>query len=164
MQVEPLGYSNDSNRYPYVLNDPLNAVDPNGLWQLTIAGGYYVGGAVTFGYNSGQWNVGGWLGGGSGISARLNIFDTGPAAPGFDVSARGQATANYGAIGGGLGMEYSLSTGSSTATVSLGIGQGYNVTTTYSDKDNKDSFTAFPTFGIGNSAYLGLGLSWRSKK
>ena len=78
LQPDPIGQAGGVNLYAYTGNDPLNGTDPDGLWQATISGGYLgVGGSFTFGYNSGQWNLGAWLGVGAGISARINPFDTG---------------------------------------------------------------------------------------
>ena len=76
-RADPIGYRGGSNLYAYVGNDPLNQIDPLGLWQVTISGGLEIGGAVTFGYNSGQWNVGAWGGVGVGFAVRVNPSDAG---------------------------------------------------------------------------------------
>ncbi len=47
---DPLGFGGgDVNLYAYVSNDPVNLVDPEGLWSVTIDGYYGKGGGIVFG-------------------------------------------------------------------------------------------------------------------
>ena len=70
LSKDPLLFAGgDSNLYGYVLNDPINGIDPYGLWSITISGYFGPGGGITFGKNPGgrtfhylQWGRG--LGGG----------------------------------------------------------------------------------------------------
>ena len=166
MQPDPVGYQSGVNLYAYVGNDPLNGADPSGLWQVTISGGIVgFGGSVTFGKNSGQWNVGAWAGVGTGLSARVNPFDTGSSASGFDVSAKGQANYNLGTLGGGgFGAQHSLTTGTDTVNGSYSTGFGSNVSGSLSwNSDNTGvNATGHATWGIGSSTFLGVGGTWTS--
>ena len=47
---DPISFAGgDTNLYGYVQNDPINFVDPEGLWSVTIDGYYVKGGGVVFG-------------------------------------------------------------------------------------------------------------------
>jgi RHS repeat-associated protein len=74
---DPIGEQSGINLYGYVANDPVNAIDPLGLWQFSIYGGSGLGGYLTIGRNSGQWNIGIRVGAGAGISANLDTSDSG---------------------------------------------------------------------------------------
>ncbi len=105
-QPDTNGYLGGANLYAYVNNDPLNQIDPLGLWQVTISGGLEIGGAVTFGYNSGQWNVGAWGGVGVGFAVRVNLSDAGLQTSGFQPSLRTGYNVNIGSLGGyGVGRQ-----------------------------------------------------------
>jgi hypothetical protein len=151
----------DLDIYAYVGNDPLNNVDPLGLWQVVVSGGYLgFGGSFTFGYNSGQWNVGAWIGVGTGISARINPYDSGASTPGPNVSAKGQANYSVGTFGGGgFGLQASSTTGTQTYNGSFSTGLGTNVSGSISSTG--DVHFA-PTLWIGSSAFLGVGGTWTS--
>jgi RHS repeat-associated protein len=154
------GTGNRGNLYAYVGNDPLNATDPTGLWQVTISGGYAgVGGSFTFGLNSGQWSVGAWLGVGGGASIRLNPFDSGAAAAGFDFSAGGRANYSLGQLGGGgFGYQHSFTTGVDTGSASYSLGYGSNVSGSVSVLDSQiSSYSGAATLGYGSSAFIGIG-------
>jgi hypothetical protein len=165
LQADPVGVEASPNLYMYVSNDPLNNVDPNGLWQFTLSGGWGLGGTLTFGKNAGQWNVGGWIGGGTGLSGRLNIFDTGPSAAGYDVSWKGQANWRLESVGGGgFGNQHSFFTGTDVVNFSYTITQGINILLTAEILPDYSigKVTVFPTAGGGTSAFLGIGGTWAS--
>lgn len=74
------------NLYAYVDNDPLNALDLNGLWQVTISYYALLGGTITVGNTSGlsgQWSVGGFFGAGLGAKVNVDTSSSEPARPGL---------------------------------------------------------------------------------
>ncbi len=60
--------------YGYVLNDPVNLVDPYGLWSFGGSFYYGLGGFLKFGKNNGKWFVRG--GGGVGLGGGLQWTPT----------------------------------------------------------------------------------------
>ena len=73
---DPIGEDGGINLYGYVGNDPVNLVDPLGLWQFTFSAGAGIGMTTTFGYNSGQANFGSYVGYGAGMSFRFQPEDS----------------------------------------------------------------------------------------
>jgi RHS repeat-associated protein len=159
-QPDPIGYAGGANLYAYVNNDPVNQIDPPGLWQVIISGGIEIGGAVTFGRNSGQWNFGAWGGAGEGLSVRVNPSDAGLQMPGFQPSVRTGYNVDIGSRGGfGVGSQIGLDSlgGSLTGTVYGSVSTplpGTNVTGSINSNGN---LSVSPAFGGGASAYLGAG-------
>jgi RHS repeat-associated protein len=65
-----------SNWFSYVNNDPVNWVDPWGLWSITIGIGWGPAIQVTIGINKGQITAGAAVGAGVGASVSINVGDT----------------------------------------------------------------------------------------
>jgi len=79
---DPIGFNGGaSDLYGYCLNDPINAIDPLGLWQFQVGGGYGIAGYITFGRNSGHWNFGGGVGAGIGLGFNYNPDNSDPNRP-----------------------------------------------------------------------------------
>jgi RHS repeat-associated protein len=79
---DPIGEVGGINLYTYVSDSPASLSDPSGLWQVTLGFGSFIGAEITFGYNSGQFNFGGYWGIGYGATATLDVNDSGCAAVG----------------------------------------------------------------------------------
>jgi RHS repeat-associated protein len=94
---DPLGEVDTTSLYAFVGCDPIGRNDSFGLWQFTIFGGVELGGYVSFGYNSGQFNFSLRGGGGFGAAISFDASDSGRQAPGF-AGAMGIA----GAVGAGF--------------------------------------------------------------
>ncbi|MDE2239118.1 MAG: hypothetical protein KGJ73_04220, partial [Rhodospirillales bacterium] len=56
--------------YSYVNGDPINNVDPLGLWEVSAYAGDGAAAEINFGYNNGQWNFGAY--GGVGVGAGVD--------------------------------------------------------------------------------------------
>jgi RHS repeat-associated protein len=142
LQADPIGYGGGSNLYAYVNNDPLNNVDPLGMYTLQIGGnmGYTLpfgisgtcfagiafdtqGGIASF-YGYG---VGVWLGAGASMAGAIAVSNA--------------QTVND--LGGG----------SANASVGLGTGGRVGLDTFVGPSDN--GFVS----GVGLSAGVGLGLT-----
>ena len=77
LREDPARFAGGQNFYSYVANKPVNRKDPLGLWQFTLGGGEGLGGRITFGNNSGQWNFGLYAGGDEGIFGKFDMSDSG---------------------------------------------------------------------------------------
>ena len=91
------------NLYEYVGNSPVEWTDPLGLWQFTITGGDVFAGSLTFGHNSGQWNIGAQVGLGGGLSLGLDLSDSGKHCKGYSGMATLEGTYGNGLFGASAG-------------------------------------------------------------
>jgi hypothetical protein len=105
------------------MNDPINLIDPIGLWSFTV-GGYNpftgLGGGVTFGQNpNGSYFGGVWGGGGFGGGASFNPDGTSPGykpgqcqdGPSVEAGSYANAGANFGPYSVGVGAGGGLKVG-----------------------------------------------------
>ena len=74
---DPARFGGGPNFYPYVTNNSVNRKDPRGLWQVTVGGGEFLGGDITFGSNGGQWNLGLYTGVGEGLFFKIDPSNSG---------------------------------------------------------------------------------------
>ena len=141
---DPIGEQGGINLYGYVGNNPINGIDPLGLWQVTVYGGATLGGYLSFGYSpsTGQRNFSVRIGGGVGVSASYDPSDGGCKKGGFIplsmAGSAGNLLAGIGAEGtaGPDAVYYSVSgrLGLSTKTWGGSVGgPNGNVAPSFSD-------------------------------
>lgn len=71
-QVDPIGLMGGMNPYAYVGNNPVNFIDPSGLWSLSIEGYLGVGVGASISYNNGTLEILGKFGVGLGLGVGLD--------------------------------------------------------------------------------------------
>jgi RHS repeat-associated protein len=155
---DPIGENGGINLYGYVVNSPVNYIDPLGLWQVTFGGGAGVGGLITFGYNSGQFNFGGFVGVGEGFFGSLDTSDSGCEKLGLSVG--GRAVGEYGVSAFGGKRVLGISGDSGNAYMSnrnrnepgLGLSWG-NKQYGFGSSTNSDGIA----FSGGLGAFVGIG-------
>jgi RHS repeat-associated protein len=152
IQADPIGFAGDrSNLYRYCGNDPVNLSDPSGLWQFTFTAAYWVGGQITFGHNSGQWNLGLYFGVGFGMAGDLNLMETAPQPKGLYSGGLISVETGEGVIGGQLEGYY----GENEAFVS---GKGRLGSVSDGIKyDGKSFSNTGGSIVLGGAAFLGYG-------
>jgi RHS repeat-associated protein len=72
LNQDPIGERGGLNLYGYVGNNPVNGIDPLGLWTLEVSGGAILGGFLTLGHNNGHWTFGLGVGAGAGFDVNLD--------------------------------------------------------------------------------------------
>jgi len=147
-----------ANLYSYVGNSPTNRVDPLGLWQVTIGGGLFGGGLLTFGHNGGQWNIGAYGGEGAGLYADVDPNDTGCHGSGLYPGWKGK-----GGVGLGENVEWNGSGDLSEAEGSISYSDPVSgLTATLKGSVGPEGFnieqpTVEPSTGVGAGEVLGFG-------
>ena len=143
--------------YSYVGGNPISNVDPSGLFQVTF--GLHISGpfgiAVTFGLNSGQFNLGEVTG-----LAVGNFLNVDPSDSGCKSSGVHQIDMAQGALGAGEGLEGSVTLDSTAGTVSsqLSLQNPFAPANSFSYGMVNGSFvSASPNFSIGAGAIFGTG-------
>lgn len=129
----------DTNLYGYALSDPINLVDPRGLWYIDIGATGSATGTLGPGFNVGFQFVssgvffyyGFGLGFGAGVTATINPGDP---CPGVSVTAAVEG--GYPVLGIPVGAQGSVSVSqgeglSASAGAGLGLGLGVSVTATH---------------------------------
>jgi RHS repeat-associated protein len=113
VESDLIGLAGGINTYTYVGSNPISQIDPPGLWQVTISAELGIGGLLTFGYNSGQFNIGGYVGLGEGAAVSVNPGDSGCHDVGAWRGTRGDARLGAGVLGADV-----------SATVGPGVNEG----------------------------------------
>jgi RHS repeat-associated protein len=166
IQADPAGFSGgQSSLYSYVDGKPLSNVDPLGLWQVTANVtvspiGIGPGGTLTFGYNHGQFNVGGWLGGSLGDSLSIDPSNAMCHESGSFRSVR--ADGRLGVEGGLLSVDFSAQYGPQQNSVEFtsGVPFAKSLSVGGSIQNGELSTTPIVNFVAGGSVFLGYGAQW----
>ena len=129
LQPDPIGYAGGLNVYAYVGNDPLNLLDPLGLWTLQVgfsfyAGGWWLGGQVSFGVvadSHGNAGYYGTVGGGPTVGGGLKAGIGGAVSSAPTINDLNGPGAGVSVVAGaGVGGSFDWSKGTTQA------GQTYN--------------------------------------
>ena len=150
---DPIGFAGGFNLYRYVSDNPVNRVDPLGMWQLTLSGGAGWGARITIGNNggsgffNGQWNFGFYGGGGEGLALDIDIYNRGCHQQGLNWGVEGN-----GEIGFGPEVE---------AEAHVGTDPWWNINgnipgTPVGGSIGTEGVTV-PTIGFGESVVVGVG-------
>jgi RHS repeat-associated protein len=156
---DPIGEAGGINLYEYVGNNVANATDPLGLWQITIYGGDGFGGYLSFGYNSGQWNLSARGGGGAGLSASFNAQDSGQIKSGWNpITVAGSIGSGLLGAGGEAGqgpcgdMHGSINGRAGVSSVGVTAVAPLNGPATYSPSGGWTNW--------GAAGFIGTGYTW----
>ena len=132
---DPIDFAGgDTNLYGYVQNDPINFIDPYGLWSLDIGftgsgtGNAALNVGIQIGSTGAYAYYGAGLGGGAGLSATISTAD-----PSSGVSVSGTARGGTGTWGafGNVGVDSSSGAVTPSAGIGWGVGWGVSVGATH---------------------------------
>jgi len=151
------------NLYGFVANNPINYVDPLGLWQFTIGGGFGDGLLFTIGKNGGGkwyqgWNTGLFGGEGAGLYWDYNDTDSGCHKKGIEPGWKAK-----GGLGDTLNAEYEAEGDLNEINASVSHSyEGTGLDVTYSATLNGEGLSTegpslTPTSGWGAGEFFGIG-------
>lgn len=186
LSPDPVGHETSMSLYDYANGDPINAIDPLGLWSVTISAAYGYGGSLTIGNNGGRWSVEYTIGVGLALKGTINPHDSGSNEmrgvsykAGFDITADGRLGPFGAGVGGGVTAEVdycknfevkeyvkgSVELPSKNLTVGLGGEAGFKQIGNYGISRVESSpyaERAFTEWGVGGSVIYGFkgGVSW----
>ncbi|HUW97561.1 MAG TPA: RHS repeat-associated core domain-containing protein [Acidiferrobacter sp.] len=102
---DPMGFAAGINVYAYVLDNPMNAADPFGLWSLSFAGYAGPGGAILIGQDpkTGHWFYGGRIGFGLGGGVSFDYKGKRPGGSEGSNCGHGTTYGDFVNLGGDIG-------------------------------------------------------------
>jgi RHS repeat-associated protein len=167
LSADPIREEGGMNLYGYVENNPLNAVDPLGLWTLDLYLAKVFGVGIHIGHNGGQLQLGLTGGLGAGISGSFDVADSGCRDPDKFLVAEGNLSA--GAFAGDIGVNTKIAgnaglnnfdtSNSWSARVGANFyGKTYTQNGNYSDWEVTDN-AGFGFPGLSSGKPLKLGVS-----
>ena len=170
---DPSDEGSGLNLYDYVTDNPNNMIDQLGLWQVTIGAGLAYAGLITFGDNSGQWNVGAYAGVGDGVFVDYDSRNEEKKCPSTTVGLKAHQEAAvtdtpYGNVDADADGElnYNLSTPEISTSIDYGVSysnlrnEGVQIGDTL-DASSNGTFSFTPDFspntGVGVGSFAGIG-------
>jgi RHS repeat-associated protein len=141
-QPDPIGLDGGVSRFAYVMNLPLNFVDPRGLWSIAFEGYAGLGGGFNVSCSDGKLEITSRVGAGKG--------------GGFSFDPRGTVSPHATGDAGAIARSY-LTAGAevSIPTLSVGASGTWRSGNAITTKTGGDYFElSLPQFGLGN---------WRTK-
>lgn len=159
---DPIGFAGGQpSFYAYVGGNPLNRIDPLGLWEVKITGGLFAALQLSFGYNDGQWNAGlrGGLGEGGSFEFDPNEKEEHPCGMDWGIAASGQI-----GLGDNIDADAEISNTYKTSEGSISANDPFFSHQSWSlgVENGEPQPTGDPSWSFGESVFIGAGGTYYS--